>query len=126
MRDGWFTLASGRDVTLQQFHARASALEFLEGSPELIRAEVLRKLPMEVSERYGHTGFLLREPPPGPLPPYTFFADLHCYEPVHAGADCSHLVVCWFGESLPESIRGAVASQLETLNWERYAKDGHY
>lgn len=76
MRDGWFKLTSGRDVLLHQFHARSSELEFLEGRPDLIRAEVLRKMPKQVSERYGHTGFLLREPPPGRLPAYTFFADL--------------------------------------------------
>src|SRR5258707_10247082 len=99
MRDGWFKLASGRDVLLQQFHVRASALEFLEGSPERIRAEVLRKLPAEVGNRYGNTGSLLHEPTEGPLPAYTFFADLHSYEPIQPGADCSHLVVCWFGDS---------------------------
>jgi hypothetical protein len=126
MCDGWFGLASGRDVILEQFHVRTSALGFLEGRPEVIRAEVLRSLPKEVSERYGQTGFLLREPPSGPLPMYTFFADLHCYQPVQPGADCSHLVICWFADSLPDSIRSAVAAQLEALDWEKYAKDGTY
>jgi len=120
MRDGWFKLASGRDVMLQQFHIRATALEFLEGSPDRIRAEVLRKLPAEVSARYGRTGFLLRERPPGPLPAYAFFAELHSYEPIQPGADCSALVVCWFGDRLPESVRSSVNSQLETLDWDRY------
>jgi len=101
-------------------------LEFLEGSSERIRVEVLRRLPEEVTKRFGHTGFLLREPPPGLLPAYTFFADLQSCEPVLPGADCSHLVVCWFGGSLPESVRSVVASQLETLDWDRYAKDGQY
>lgn len=126
MSDGWFKLASGRDVLLEQFHVQSSALGFLEGSPERIRAEVLRNLPAEVSKRYGNTGLLLREPAAGPLPAYAFFADLHSYEPVQPGADCSHLVVCWFGDSLPESVRGVVASQLETLDWNKYAKDGQY
>jgi hypothetical protein len=124
MRDGWFKLASGRDVFLEQFHVRKSALEFLEGSPDTIRAEVLRRLPQQVRASFGFTGLLLHEPPCGSLPAYTFFASLVSNEPVHPGADFSRLVLCWFGDSLPESVRGSVASQLETLEWDRYAKDG--
>lgn len=126
MMDGWFNLASGRHVTLQQFHIRVSTIEFLEGSPERIRTEVLRSLPTEVSRRYGNTGLLLCEPIAGPLPAYTFFASLHSYEPIQPNADCSHLVICWFGDSLPESVRSAVASQLEALEWDSYAKDGWF
>jgi hypothetical protein len=126
MGDGWFKLNSGRSVLLQQFHVRATALEILEGSADWIRTEVLRKLPVEVSKRYGNTGLLLRAPAAGPLPGYTFFADLYSYEPIQPGFECSRLVVCWFGDNLPESVRSAVASQLETLDWNIYAKDGRY
>ncbi len=126
MYDGSFILASGREVLLEQFHVRVSELGFLEGSPDAIRHEVIRRLPEEVSDLFGYTGFLLHEPPPGRLPAYTFFADLHSLEPIHAGADGSDLVVCWFGHSLPESIRSVVASELEGVDWDSYAKDVYY
>lgn len=123
MRDGWFKLASGREVMLKQFHIQVSTLGFLAGSPERIYTEVLRRLPVEVSKRYGDTGLLLHEPATGPLPTYTFFADLQSYQSVQPGADCSCLVICWFGDSLPENVQNVVASQLETLDWDKYAKD---
>jgi hypothetical protein len=122
MHDGWFKLASGRTVSLQQFHIRVSEQGFLLGSAERIRAEVLSSLRGE----YGLSNALvLREPPPGRLPAYTFIAEFSG-ERLSPGADCSGLFVCWFGTSLPESIRAFVGSQLEMLDWEKHARDHSY
>ena len=125
MHDASFKLPSGRDVSLQQLHIRVSELGFLVGSPARIRAEVLHSLPAEITRRYG-PGFLLREPPPGRLPAYTFFAELVSHQPLSPGADCSRLVVCWFGNMLPQSIRAAIDSELQSLEWEKHASDFSY
>jgi hypothetical protein len=126
MHDNWFRLASGRDVSLEQFHVRVSERGFLMGSPERIRAEVLGRLPKEAAQRYGSMGFLLREPPPGRLPAYTFFAELVSLRPLSPSSDCSALVLCWFGNTLAQSIRALIGSELETLDWEKHAKDANY
>lgn len=126
MSDRSFITSSGRKVYFEQLHVRSSSLGFLEGSAETIRTEVLRRLPDEVARTYGRTGLLVREPTAGPLPSYTFFLQLHSYTPVKPGADCSSLVVVWFSDALPDSLSAELATQLQGVEWERYAKDGHY
>jgi hypothetical protein len=126
MSDQSFTTSSGRKVYFEQLRIRASALGFLEGSAASIRSEVLRSLPEEVSRTYGQTGLLLREPPAGPLPAFTFFVQLASYTPVVPGADCSSLVVVWFADALPDCLPAELGTQLQGIEWERYAKDGNY
>src|SRR5687768_6009711 len=121
-----FTTSSGRKVYFEQLHIRRSSLGFLEGSAAAIRTEVLRRLPAEVTRTFGQTGLLLREPPDGPLPAFTFFVQLHSYTPVKPGADCSSLVVVWFADALPDCLPAELAAQLQGIQWETYAKDGDY
>jgi hypothetical protein len=125
MSDGLFKLASGRDVNLDEFHVHESARGYLQGKPNL--QDVLRELPAKVSQIFGGDGALwVNEPPPGPLPFYTFYAHFHSSEPLHPEADYSVLIVCWFGKNLPESVRSCVASQLTTLDWDSHAEDAYF
>ena len=125
MSDGLFKLASGRDVNLDEFYVHESARGYLQGKPNL--EDALRELPANVSRIFGDDrALLVRRPPPGPLPFYTFYAYLRSSEPLHPEADCSGLIVCWFGNNLPESVRSCIASQLETLDWDRHAKDAYF
>jgi hypothetical protein len=126
MFDKSFTTSSGRKVHFQQLRIRTSDLGFLEGSAASIRSAVLSHLPEEIARTFGHTGLLLREPAPGPLPAYTFFVQLHSYTPIQPGADSSSLVVVWFGADLPECLPAELAAQMQGIEWERYAKDGNY
>ncbi len=113
MSDGLFKLASGRDVNLDEFHAHESARGYLQGKPNF--EDALRELPANVSRIFGDDGALwVNEPPPGPLPFYTFYAHLRSPEPLHPEADYSELIVCWFGNNLPESVRSCVAPQHPT------------
>ncbi len=125
MSDGVFKLASGRDVYLEQFHIHTSALGYLLGKPTL--KDALRKLPATVSQIFGcDRPMFVHKPPSGSLPFYTFYAYLHSSEPLHPEADCSELVVCWFGNKLPESVRSCIATQLKTLDWDKHAKDAYF
>jgi hypothetical protein len=125
MDDGLFTLTSGRDVNLDEFHVHESARGYLQGKPNL--QDALRELPANVSRIFGdNRAVLAREPPPGPLPFYTFYAHLHSSEPLHPEADFSELIICWFDNNLPESVRSCVASQLTTLDWDGHAKDAYF
>ena len=54
------------------------------------------------------------------------YAHLRSSEPFHPEADRSELIVCWFGNNLPESVRSCIASQLTTLDWDNHAKDGYF
>jgi hypothetical protein len=124
MSDGLFKLASGRDVNLEEFHVQITGLGYLQGRPSL--QDVLRELPANVSRIFGtDRPLLVHEPPPGPLPSYTLYAWLNS-SPLHPEADCSILIVCWFDNNLPESVRSCVASQLATLDWDSHAKDAYF
>jgi hypothetical protein len=126
MSEQSFTTSSGRRVVFEQLHIRTSTLDFLGGSPERIRSEVLSRLPDEIAHTYGQTGLLVREPAAGSLPTYTFVVHLYSYTPVKPGADCSSLVVVWFANDLPDSLSAELAAQLQGVEWERYAEDGSY
>ena len=125
MSDGLFKLASGRAVHLAGFHIHESARGYLLGKPTL--ADALRELPDEVGRIFGgETPLLVHEPPPGTLPRYTFYASLDSSQPRHPEADYFNLVVCWFGNNLPENVRSCIAAQLETLDWDKHAKDAYF
>jgi hypothetical protein len=125
MSDGLFTLASGRDVNLDEFHVHESARGYLQGRPSL--QDALHDLRYNVSRIFGDDrALLVREPPPGPLPFYTFYTHVHSPEHLNPEADCSELIICWFHNNLPESVRSCVASQLTTLDWDSHAKDAYF
>ncbi|MFZ4682817.1 MAG: hypothetical protein ACOYMS_09960, partial [Terrimicrobiaceae bacterium] len=112
-----FTTGSGRKVYFEQLTIRISSLGFLEGSPERIRSAVLRRLPGEVCGVSGQWGLFLREPPPGPLPAFTFIAQFHS-APIGAEANSSSLVVVWFANTLPDCLPVELLTQLEGIEWE--------
>jgi hypothetical protein len=125
MRTQSFTTASGRKVYFEQLHIRRSSLCFLAGSAETIRSEVLRRLPDEAECKFGQSGLLLREPPAGRLPIFTFLAELDG-SPIKPGFDCSSLVVVWFADALPDSLSAELTRQIEGIEWEKYARDNLY
>ena len=124
--DGLFSLASGRAVMLEELYVRQTELGILAGTSESIREDVLRCLPVEIDELFCKSAFILREPPRGPLPAYIYFAHLISHKPLHPDGDFSSLAVCWFSDSLTESVHSCVASQLDLLDWDTHAKDGRY
>ncbi|MDO9507242.1 hypothetical protein [Hydrogenophaga sp.] len=126
MAEAQFTTGCGREVFLERLDIRTSTLGILEGSAETIRAEVLQRIPDEVSSGYGQTGLLLHEPPPGPLPAFTYFMQLHSYVPLKPDADCSSMVAVWFDDALPADLPGELAAQVRRITWEEHAVDGVY
>jgi hypothetical protein len=121
-----FTTGCGRQVCLERLDIRTTTLGYLEGSAETIRAEVLQRIPDEVSKKYGQTGLLLHEPPPGALPAFTYFMQLHSYAALAPEGDFSSLMVVWFDGALPVDLRTELAAQVERVEWSKWAKDGVY
>lgn len=121
-----FTTGCGCQVYLERLDIRTTTLGILEGSAETIRAEVLQRIPDEVSKNYGHTGLLLHEPPPGALPDYTMLMQLNSYSALNPDGDFSSLVVVWFSDALPAELPGELAAQVQRIEWARWARDGVY
>lgn len=126
MNEPPFTTGCGREVHLERLDIRTTTLGILEGSAETIRAEVLDRIPDEVSKKYGHTGLLLQQPPPGPLPAFTYFMQLQSYAALTPDGDFSSLVVVWFSDSLPADLQGVLEAQMRRIEWARWAMDGVY
>jgi hypothetical protein len=125
MADGWYRTASGREVLLEQLHVQRFELGSLEGKPERIRDRVLQELPGRARALYpGTPGLLVLGPPPDHYPRFTFLAELHSFQPVHPDADCSRLIVCWFGDQVPVNLDEVVAQNLRHVAWEEHAADG--
>lgn len=121
-----FTTGCGRQVYLERLDIRTTTLGILEGSTETIRADVLQRIPDEVSKKYGHTGLLMHEPPLGALPAFTYFMQLHSYAALTPEADFSSLVAVWFADALPANLQGELAVQVQRIEWEMHAVDGVY
>lgn len=121
-----FTTGCGRQVYLERLDIRTTKLGYLEGSPEMIRADLLEHLPSEVCKKYGQTGLMLHKPPSAALPVFTFFMQLHCHDALTPEGDFSSLVVVWFDDSLPADLQAELAAQVERVEWELQAADGLY
>jgi hypothetical protein len=129
-QQGWYRTASGREVLLDQLHVRRFDLGWLEGRGEFIRARTLERLPIRARALFpGTNGLLIREAPPGrdcAYPRLIFLAEFQSFQPVNPGADCSSLILVWFGDSLPANLDEAIAEQLAGVAWEDHATDGYY
>lgn len=123
---GTFTTSSGRHVSFEALHIEVSTLGWLEGDLLIHRERFLERLPKTIERKFGRTGMLLVEPPPGPLPTYVFNAQFHSEEPVHKGADCSSLTLVWFTETMPADLRSELQSRFSDIDWESHAEDGIY
>ena len=127
MPDGSYQLKSGRKVQLWQLHTQLSTMEHYEGRPELIRKDVLDRLPKLVTRLFRpKSTFVLCSEPPCPLPRFLFLAELVSYQPVRPEFDCSDLVVVWFADTLPTNLDGYVAEQVHAVDWDKYASDGNW
>lgn len=125
MSETRFATSTGRSVRLDQLRIRTSTLGYLEGTPERIRHEVLKGIPDEV-RGFGWTGLLLHEPPPGPLPMYTYFLALHSEVPLSAENSFSSLVSVWFADSLPRALESELADHVQRIDWDKRAVDGNW
>jgi hypothetical protein len=126
MKSARFQLGPDREVALSQLHIRVVTLGFLAGSRDVIRRELLTRLPELVSRLAGpNTTFVVAGDPPSPLPNYLYLAD--CTSgPVRPEADFSDLVVVWFDDWLAENLNETLAAKIRAIDWTACAVDGYF
>jgi hypothetical protein len=125
MKSGWYELESGRQVWLQQLLIRRSFLGIWMGNKDVIRQEVLARLPDEARQLCGENTGVGVQVPPEALPTYVFIAEFLSTTPVRQEFDCSGLAVCWFSDSLAVEPE-LVGKQVRSVDWEANAQDGYY
>jgi hypothetical protein len=121
-----FRLDSGREVSLRQVVVELATLNVLEGRFEVIRRNVISRVPERVAEHFGTRPWLLtRIPPDEVLPTWLVLSDLISYAPIREG-DFSRLVVCWFSDELPKDLPGHLAGNICSVDWDSAAADGEF
>lgn len=122
----YISLTSGCEVSIEQLHIELSTLGVLEGDFETIRDHVLERVPERAKKLFGSDiGLCVFPPMPGELPTYLLFVSLISFKPVREGA-FSHLVSCWFVETLPVDLVNHLTESVRTLHWDRLAVDGDF
>ena len=119
-----FTSNSSKRLKFEALHIELSLLGWLEGDLLFIREKRLSRLEEQVESKFGNSGLLLSEPPPGSLPLYIFYASLVCDEAKQPGYDCSSLTLVWFADSLPADVSKELSARCQNIDWESHAKNG--
>jgi hypothetical protein len=121
-----FLLDSGREVFLLECHVERSALGWLCGRMDDIRAEVIKELPARIRRQFPNSnGHFIKPIPEGDLPVYTFMASLESRETVGIDPENigSRLVVCWFGNHIDDNLVDLIAHEIRSVDWDKYAEN---
>lgn len=121
---GPFITTSGRRAEFEAIAIEISLFGVLEGDPLFLRDHLLERMPETVRRKFGNTGLLLKEPPPGPLPGFAFFA-YFCASPIDEEFDGSALTIVWYSDSIPSDIGSELLLQFQGVDWEKHATDGN-
>jgi hypothetical protein len=123
-----FRLDCGREVVLEQCHIELSALGWLTGHKDFIRAKVIEALPKRIRRQFpgDYYGVLIKPIPEGDLPVYVFMVSLQCHQTVgfDPEKDCSSLVVCWLGNDIETMLTEMISREIRSVDWEKYAVNG--
>jgi hypothetical protein len=122
-----YRLDGGWEVRVEGFFISRSAVGYLAGSKDAIRADVIARLPERVREQFPGSSVLVKPLPEGELPAYTFMVSLVCRQPVSdPAADFSTLVVCWLGDDIVTSLPEMIDREIRSVDWDQYAVDGRF
>jgi hypothetical protein len=123
-----YRLDCGRTVYGEGCYVSPSAVGYLAGSKDAIRADLIKWLPERAREQFpGSGGVLIKRVPEGKLPAFTFMVALICYQPVSdPGSDFSSLVVCWLGDDIETSLPELIGREVHVVEWDKHAVDGNF
>ena len=120
-------LNCGRDVLVEEIRITPSTLGYLVGTEAAIRADLIKRLPDKVMDRFrGHGAFFIKPVPEGELPRYLIIVAL-VSEPVSdPAADFSSLVVCWLGDDIETGLPELIEREIRDLDWDQCAVDDNF
>ncbi len=123
-----YRLDCGREVSVEGCYIAPSAVGYLAGSKDAIRADVIMRLPERAREQFpGIAGVYVKEVPQGALPAYAIMVALTCSQPVSdPAADFSSLVVCWLGDDIETSLPEMIEREIRSVEWRKHAVDGSF
>ena len=123
-----YRLDCGRTVYVEGCYVSPSAVGYLAGRRQAIRADLVKRLPERAREQFpGIGGVYVKPVPDGKLPVFVFMVSLVCYQPVSdPAADFSGLVVCSLVDDLDTNLPALIEREIRDLDWDQCAMDGNY
>ena len=119
----YFTLDSGREVSIETVHIHYTYENILEGDPDFSSQIIWRSMPNRLERDFGQ-GVVILKPAERRLPDYTFVAVLHSLPlPSDPPEHYSYVTICWFQEGLSGNLVEFVQHAAKGLEWERHAKN---
>jgi hypothetical protein len=121
-----FLLDNGREVFLLECNIERSALGWLCGKMDEIRAEVIKELPARIRRRFPYANAVFIKPvPEGDLPVYVFMVSLESHETVGKDPEniSSRLVVCWFSNHIETNLADFIVREIRSVDWDKYAEN---
>jgi hypothetical protein len=121
-----YRLDCGRTVYVEECYVSPSAVGYLAGRRQAIRADLVTRLPERAREQFpGIGGVYVKPVPEGELPAYTIMVALVCHQPVSdPNSDISSLTVCWLGDDIETPLRELISREIFDVEWDEYAVDG--
>ena len=123
-----YRLDCGQTVYVEGCYVSPSAVGYLAGRRQAIRADLVKRLPERAREQFpGIGGVYVKPVPDGKLPVFVFMVSLVCYQPVSdPAADFSGLVVCSLVDDLDTNLPALIEREIRDLDWDQCAMDGNY
>lgn len=121
----YITIDSGRVVSIERIYIELSTLGVLEGNFNIIRKNVLEKIPNRAKALFQNMDILGDPATPSisELPTYVIFASLISFEPIKDGV-FSSLLYWWMTNDLPTDLVTHIKEKIRAIDWDKYAGDG--
>ena len=122
-----YILSSGHEIDLMQLSMRWTYRGLLAGTLEWASEVIRQKLPEEVAEQMspGEPLVILDDGSPA-LPGFIWMAEFVSEDCVREDDDLgSRLFVCWFSNSISDTLHTDIQGILEAADWPKNARSFH-
>jgi hypothetical protein len=138
MQTQYFSLDSGRSVSIESVSIENAYWGVYLGSPTIVSQRIWQRTPEELRQRYGDDVLILK-PSESPLPVYRFVVGLKSGPlpdearwrvsgvpvtlPLGFRWDYSLVTLCWFQNSIDVHLVERIRQVARGLDWEAHAKN---
>lgn len=122
---GRFTLVDGREVFLTRLVLTQTYAGVLEGSPATVSRSIRKSIADRVAKELPRMPLVILDDGEGPLPGFQWAAAFdsprgtRTTDPDYS----SQLALCWFSDTIPSNLEGAIDALLGRVDWDAQAED---
>ena len=122
---GHFTLADGREVILTRLLLTHTYAGALEGTPATISRFIRKGIAGNLAKELPRMPLVILDDGQGALPAFQWAATFISSRGTKTNDPdySSRLALCWFSDTIPANLEGAIATVLEQVDWDAQAED---